>query len=134
MEHPVPASWRQAAVSSCLCAPLRAVMAAPSATATDFDQCEHGRKARAPTRILALRLATLSARLLETPGRGKCSHGRGARDVLMGFDRTRNEWRTAKKKTDPEGLCRILADATVDCINHMYVTRADTTYPFEMRK
>eukprot|EP00959_Pyramimonas_sp_CCMP1952_P175736 3672091-Pyramimonas_sp.AAC.1 len=79
-------------------------------------------------------MATLSDRLLETPGSGKCSHGRGAPEVPMGFDGARNEWRTAKKKTYPGGLCRILADATVDCVNHMFVTCADTTYPCDMQE
>eukprot|EP00959_Pyramimonas_sp_CCMP1952_P035750 748662-Pyramimonas_sp.AAC.1 len=61
-------------------------MSSPAASTTDFDQCEHGRCARAPTRILALRTRTLHDRLLETPGRGRCSHGRNAHEVLLGFD------------------------------------------------
>eukprot|EP00959_Pyramimonas_sp_CCMP1952_P130727 2733731-Pyramimonas_sp.AAC.1 len=70
MEHPMPAGWRQEAVSSFLCPPLRAIMASPAASVTDFSQCEHGQVARDPTRILALRMCTLHERLLETPGRG----------------------------------------------------------------
>ena len=99
---------------------------------TDFDQCEHGQSARAPTRILSLRMNTLHARLLETPGRGRCSHGRGAHEVLMGFDRTRDEWRTAKKKTYPPALCQVLADGIADAINYMRVTCDADTWPMDM--
>ena len=132
MEHPMPAGWRQEAVSSFFCPPLRAIMAAPGASVTDFDQCEHGQSARAPTRILSLRMNTLHDRLLETPGRGRCSHGRGAHEVLMGFDRTRDEWRTAKKKTYPPALCQVLADGIADAINHMRVTCDADTLPLDM--
>eukprot|EP00959_Pyramimonas_sp_CCMP1952_P402157 8427083-Pyramimonas_sp.AAC.1 len=37
MEHPVPGSWRQEAVSSWLYPPLRAIMSSPAASTTDFD-------------------------------------------------------------------------------------------------
>ena len=67
MEHPMPASWRLAAVSSFFCTPLRAVMESPAATVADFDPCEHGQVARAQTRILALRMGTLHGRLTEIP-------------------------------------------------------------------
>eukprot|EP00959_Pyramimonas_sp_CCMP1952_P461207 9481206-Pyramimonas_sp.AAC.2 len=63
MEHPMPASWRRAAASSFFAPSSRAVMASPAATVTDFDQCEHGQSARAPTRILALRMCALHERL-----------------------------------------------------------------------
>eukprot|EP00959_Pyramimonas_sp_CCMP1952_P114281 2389508-Pyramimonas_sp.AAC.1 len=75
MEHPMPAGWRQEVVSSFFCPPLRAIMASPAASVTDFDQCERGQVARALARTLALRMSTLHERLLETPGRGRCSHG-----------------------------------------------------------
>eukprot|EP00959_Pyramimonas_sp_CCMP1952_P406133 8511514-Pyramimonas_sp.AAC.1 len=79
-------------------------------------------------------MATLSGRLLETPGRGRCSHGRGGHEVLMGFDRARDEWRTAKKKTHPPALRRALADGITDAINHMCVTCDDDTLPEDMRE
>eukprot|EP00959_Pyramimonas_sp_CCMP1952_P335823 7032006-Pyramimonas_sp.AAC.1 len=66
----MPARWRPDSVSSFYCPPLRAVMASPAASVTDFDQCERGQVARAPTSILALRMGTLHGRLCETPGRG----------------------------------------------------------------
>ena len=66
-----------------------------AATVTDFDQCEYGQLSRAPTRVLALRMDTLRGRLKETPGNGRCSHERGAHEVLMGFDGKRDEWRAA---------------------------------------
>eukprot|EP00959_Pyramimonas_sp_CCMP1952_P436270 9135572-Pyramimonas_sp.AAC.1 len=78
LEYPMPANWRQGAVSSFFTPSLRAVMAAPAAAVTYLDQWEHGQRARAPTRILALRTRTSHERLLETPGRGRCSHGRGS--------------------------------------------------------
>eukprot|EP00959_Pyramimonas_sp_CCMP1952_P460600 9480164-Pyramimonas_sp.AAC.1 len=87
----MPAGWGQEAVSSFLRPPLRAITASPVASVTDFDQCERGQVARAPARILALRMGTLHERLLGMPGRRRCSHGRGAHEVLMGFDRARGE-------------------------------------------
>ena len=52
----------------------------------------------------------------------------------MGFDRARDEWRTAKKKTYPPALCRVLADGITDAINHMRVTCDDDTWPEDMRE
>eukprot|EP00959_Pyramimonas_sp_CCMP1952_P321840 6734742-Pyramimonas_sp.AAC.1 len=52
----------------------------------------------------------------------------------MGFDRARDEWRTAKKKTYPPALCRVLADGITDAINHMRVTCDDDALPEDMRE
>ena len=61
-------------------------MSSPAATCTDFDQCEHGQTSRAPTRIVALRMDGLHTSLVSTPGRGRCSHGKGGHETLLGYD------------------------------------------------
>eukprot|EP00959_Pyramimonas_sp_CCMP1952_P423022 8861102-Pyramimonas_sp.AAC.1 len=84
MEHPIPAHWRRA-VTSWTWEPLLALQSCPVVTTTDFNQCEHGGKVgRAPTRIVGLRMRGAHTRLTATPGRGRCSHGRGARTTLLG--------------------------------------------------
>eukprot|EP00959_Pyramimonas_sp_CCMP1952_P318530 6665058-Pyramimonas_sp.AAC.1 len=98
MEHPQPCGWRPQAVSSFSWHPLRALGSSPAVTTTDFDQCERGQSSRAPTRIPALRMPGLHAALLNTPGRGRCSHERGGHQTLLGFDRKSRAWRTAQKK------------------------------------
>ena len=76
MERPMPASWR-----------FDAIVKSPAAAVADFDQCERGQVAWAPTRILALRTGALHGRFTETLGNGRCLRGRGAHEVLMGFDK-----------------------------------------------
>ena len=124
-EHPVPADWELRAVSSFNWAPLRAIAESPAATTTDFDQCEHGQSARAPTRILALRMPGLHQGLLDTPGKGRCSHGRGAHQVLRGFDEQAQEWRTAKKKTYTPPLCAVIARSTAAAVHAMWLSSHD---------
>ena len=119
------------AVSSFNWAPLRAVAESPAATTTDFDQCEHGQAARAPTRILALRMPDLHHGLTDTPGKGKWSHGRGAHQVLKGFDELAKEWRTAKKKTYTPALCAVLARSTAAAVHTMWMSTQDSL-PEEM--
>eukprot|EP00959_Pyramimonas_sp_CCMP1952_P437508 9160247-Pyramimonas_sp.AAC.1 len=102
MEHPQPRGWRLQAVSSFSWHPPRALESSPAVTTADFDQCERGQSSRAPTRILALRMPGLHTALLNTPGRGRCSHGRGGHRTLLGYDRKSRAQRTAqKKKTYP---------------------------------
>eukprot|EP00959_Pyramimonas_sp_CCMP1952_P126350 2642772-Pyramimonas_sp.AAC.1 len=81
-------------------------------------------------------MCTLHARLLETPGRGRCSHGRNAHEVLLGFDidGQKDEWRTAKKKTYPPALCQVLAHGIVDAVNHMRVTSDPQARPEDLEK
>ena len=121
------------AVSSFNWAPLRAIAESPAATTTDFDQCEHGQSARAPTRILALRMPGLHQGLRDTPGKGKCSHGKGAHQVLRGFDAQANEWRTAKKKTYPPALCDVIARSTALAIHTMW-SNSQAALPEEMNE
>ena len=52
----------------------------------------------------------------------------------MGFDRERNEWRTAKKKTYPPALCQVLAHGIVDAVNHMYTSCPANAWPEDMRE
>ena len=116
MEHPQPAEWEMKAASSYLWEPLRAVQASPAASTSDIDQCEHGHTSRAPTRFVAVRLPELPQRLTDTPGRGKCFHGRNAHRTLLGWDPDLREWRTARKKTYPPELCRALGSAIISAI------------------
>eukprot|EP00959_Pyramimonas_sp_CCMP1952_P116986 2445335-Pyramimonas_sp.AAC.1 len=86
MEHPQPCHWRLQTVLSFKCHPLRALMSPPAVTTTDFDHCEHGQTARAPTRSVAPRVLGLHQRLLDTPGRGPLLTGQGGHETLMGYD------------------------------------------------
>eukprot|EP00959_Pyramimonas_sp_CCMP1952_P033006 692504-Pyramimonas_sp.AAC.1 len=79
-------------------------------------------------------MGTLHDRLCQTPGRGRCSHGRGAHEVLMGFDRARKEWRMAKKKTYPPASCQVLANGIMDAVNHTHVSCEDGMWPENMRE
>ena len=117
MEHPIPAHWRLEAVTSWTWEPLLAIQSCPVATTTDFDQCEHGSEAgRAPTRIVGLRVSGLHQRLTATPGRGRCSHGQGAHQTLLGKREGGGPFRTAAKKVYPPGLCRALAESVVQTV------------------
>ena len=69
--------------------------------------------------------------LLDTPGHGRCSHGRGAHQVLKGFDKQANEWRTAKKKTYTPPLCGVLARSTAAAVHAMWLSSHDSL-PEEM--
>eukprot|EP00959_Pyramimonas_sp_CCMP1952_P213320 4463298-Pyramimonas_sp.AAC.1 len=63
----------------------------------------------------------LHTALLNTPGRGRCSHGRGGHRALLGYDRKSRAWRTAqKKKTYPTELCRCIADCIATTISAMF--------------
>ena len=116
MEHSIPAHWRAQAVTSWTWEPLLALQSCPVVSTTDFDQCEHGGTVgRAPTRIVGLRVKGLHARLTDTPGRGRCSHGRGAHTTLLG-KKEDGVFRTAAKKVYPAGLCEALANAMVDTV------------------
>ena len=132
MEHPQPCGWRLQAVTSFTCHPLRAIMSSPAATCTDFDQCEHGQTSRAPTRILALRMQGLHQSLLDTPGHGRCSHGRNGHETLLGYDSSKREWRTAKKKTYPPNLCKCIADAVVTVVQSMWDQAGSEALPEDM--
>eukprot|EP00959_Pyramimonas_sp_CCMP1952_P121546 2541572-Pyramimonas_sp.AAC.1 len=57
--HPIPCSWRLAAVTSWTWGPWLALQSAPCTATADFDQCEHGQLSRAPTRLFGPRMAGL---------------------------------------------------------------------------
>jgi len=90
---------------------MQILMKAPISESFEFDQCEHGQIATAPTRLLAVRLPALKSLLYDTPGRGRCSHA-GGHTPLVGKDPT-GTWRTAAKKTYPASMCRAIAQAFI---------------------
>eukprot|EP00959_Pyramimonas_sp_CCMP1952_P057869 1207931-Pyramimonas_sp.AAC.1 len=50
----------------------------------------------------------------------------------MGFDRARDEWRTAKKNAYPPALCQVLADGITDAVNHVRASCDDDVWPEDM--
>eukprot|EP00959_Pyramimonas_sp_CCMP1952_P221968 4640544-Pyramimonas_sp.AAC.1 len=51
----------------------------------------------------------------------------------MGYDRSRGEWPTAKKRTCPSALCQVLAGGIMDNVNHMRETSDPDALPDDMR-
>ena len=91
---------------------MRNLISMPVAESFEFDQSEHGQIAKAPTRLLAIRLPRLKQLLRATPGKGRCSHPGG--HVTLKGRAADGTWRTAAKKTYPESMCRAIAHAFVE--------------------
>ena len=75
---------------------------------------------------------TLHELLANTPGKGRCSHGKGAHEVLRGYDAEAGEWRTAKKNTYSPALNGAIAAATAHAIHQMWSAADSADLPEEM--
>ena len=112
MEHPSTVNDHRRAPSSWLLPELRHVQNLPTVTMVHFHQCMLGQISVKPTTLLCVNAAHTATLISQVPNHCQCNHPDGyhKHGELMG----RNEdgtWRTAKAKTYPSDMCRLLARA-----------------------
>eukprot|EP00959_Pyramimonas_sp_CCMP1952_P366247 7670602-Pyramimonas_sp.AAC.1 len=77
-------------------------------------------------------MPTLPEALTNTPGAGRCSHGKGAHLTLLGRKRD-GSWRTQAKKTYPSHLCQAIAKSMLDSAQQIVapINEADFVFEFD---
>ena len=116
MEHPATAEDERQVASSWLLDETKHLQQQPGVDLVTFDQCMTGQIARKPTSLLCINAPTIKTAITNLPNRGRCNHGFGAHQALLG----RNDdgtWRSAEAKTYPSDMCRLLATALLLAIS-----------------
>eukprot|EP00438_Fugacium_kawagutii_P016420 Skav206440 [mRNA] locus=scaffold295:130038:133282:- [translate_table: standard] len=80
-----------------------------------FDQCTVGASAVKPTTLLLVRLPSVRSALLARGHGGRCHHGRGAHQALIGRSLC-GEFHTARGKIYPPPLNEVLGKAMIDFV------------------
>ena len=111
LEHPQFPVWlaREKAVSIWQMTAIRLLRRLQCVAFVSFDQCTCGAVGKKPTTLMLLRLPRVRDRLLATGDFGRCPHGRGAHEALIGRQHD-GTFHTAKAKVYPPGLNRVLGE------------------------
>ena len=115
MEHPATADDERMVASSWLLDETRHLLARPGVDLVTFDQCMTGQISRKPTSLMCVHAPTVRDVITSLPNRGRCNHGFGAHDALLGQNED-GTWRSAAAKTYPSDMCRRLATALLRAI------------------
>ncbi len=119
VEHRAPAVWEERAPSHFHLPEVQALLDLRCSEYFQFDQCEHGQYARKPTGLMLLRMPGLPAKLSNTPGRGKCSHG--GHPPLKGCNKD-GTYKTYRARLYPASMCHCVAQEMSEQAKSAYST------------
>ena len=130
IEHPQFPIWRREGdvTSIWVLDVVRYLKHLQCVTVVSFDQRVCGADSPKPTTLLLVRLPSVRCQLLARGEMGRCNHGRGAHEALIG-KRADGSYNTARAKVYPTGLNELLGCAMYHFAASMITSEIEHTLP-----
>ena len=119
MEHPATVNDHRQVASSWLLPELLHLQQSNDVTMVHFHQCMLGQISIKPTTLLCVCMPQVQTRIQAITNQCQCNHGYQFHRALTG----RNDdgtWRSAKAKTYPSQMCKLLAESTHDALRQRW--------------